>query len=64
VTLEIFNIRGQKVKTLVNTSMDAGLHQVVWQGLDDTGKQIASGIYFYKMRAGKYTHIRKMIMMK
>ena len=64
VTLEIFNIRGQKVKTLVNTSMDAGLHQVVWQGLDDTGNHISSGIYFYKMRAGKYTDIRKMIMMK
>jgi len=51
------------VKTLVNTNLDAGLHQVVWQGFDDTGKQISSGIYFYKMRAGKYTDIRKMIMM-
>ncbi len=64
VNLEIFNVRGQKVKTLVNNSMDAGLHQIVWEGLDDAGKQISSGIYFYKMKAGEYTATRKMIMMK
>ncbi|RLC50903.1 MAG: hypothetical protein DRI23_06130, partial [Candidatus Cloacimonadota bacterium] len=64
VNLEIFNVRGQKVKTLVNKSMDAGLHQIVWEGLDDAGKQISSGIYFYKMQAGEYNATRKMIMMK
>jgi Peptidase family C25/Propeptide_C25/FlgD Ig-like domain len=64
VNLEIFNVRGQKVITLVTNSMDAGLHQIVWEGLDDAGKQISSGIYFYKMKAGEYNATRKMIMMK
>ena len=64
VTLEIFNVRGQKVKTLINDNMDAGLHQVLWAGLDNDGKQISSGIYFYKMQAGKYISTRKMILMK
>ncbi|MCD6180925.1 MAG: S8 family serine peptidase [Candidatus Cloacimonetes bacterium] len=64
VTVDIFNIKGQKVKTLVNQHQDAGTHYAVWNGNDDNGNNVGSGIYFYKMRAGKYTSTKKMILMK
>ena len=64
VTLEIFNIKGQKIKTLVNDKLDEGLHHVVWNGKDDVNKPVASGIYFYKLQTGKYTAVKKMVLMK
>jgi hypothetical protein len=64
-TIEVFNISGRKIKTLLNEPV-AGeeLTSVLWQGDDAQGKPVASGIYFYKMRAGKYTATKKMILMK
>ena len=64
VLLEIYNLRGQKVKTLINDYQSAGYHQATWNGRDKTGKQTTSGVYFYKFKAGNYTEIKKMIMMK
>jgi flagellar hook assembly protein FlgD len=52
------------VKTLVNEKLDAGTHQVTWNGTDANGKPVSSGIYFYKMKAEKYTSTKKMILMK
>lgn len=60
----IYNIKGQKVKSLVNERFDAGTHQVVWDGKDNNGKPVSSGIYFYRLRSGRYTSTRKMILMK
>ena len=62
--LVIYNPKGQKVKTLVNDRFDAGTHQVVWDGKDENGKSVTSGIYFYKMNAGKFTSMKKMILLK
>jgi len=64
VSLEIYNIKGQRVKTLVNETKAAGNHNVVWKGLDDNNQPVASGVYFFKMNAGKYSSTRKMILMK
>ena len=64
VTLEVYNMKGQKVKTLVNDSKAAGNHTVVWTGVDDNNRAVASGVYFFKMSAGKYSSTKKMIMMK
>lgn len=64
VKLEIFNIRGQKVKTLINSSLPAENHQIVWNGKDDSGKSVSTGIYFYKMKTANYIASRKMILMK
>jgi photosystem II stability/assembly factor-like uncharacterized protein len=64
VTLEIYNIKGQKVKTLVDEEMAAGQHSVVWNGTDDSDKSVSSGIYYYKMKSGDYTSTKKMILMK
>ena len=63
--LMIYNIKGQKVKRLVSDQLSAGQHSVVWNGTDDSGKPVSSGVYFYKMKSGNiYTQARKMIMMK
>ncbi len=64
VTLDIYNIKGQKVKTLVNDDLEVGKHTILWNGKDDGGKLVSSGIYFYKMKTAKYTSTRKMILMK
>ncbi len=64
VRLDVYNIRGQKVKTLVNDSMDAGAHQIVWNGDDDAGKTAASGVYFYRLKTGGYNSVRKMLLIK
>ncbi len=64
VTLEIFNIKGQKVKTLINDKLDEGSHQVVWDGTNENNQSVSSGIYFYKLQTGKYSAVKKMVMMK
>jgi len=64
VTIEIYNVKGQLVKTLVNEAKEAGNHSVVWKGTDNNGRSVSSGIYYYKMIAGKYSSTKKMIMMK
>jgi hypothetical protein len=64
VSIDIYNIKGQKVKTLVNEFKQAGNHNVVWNGRDDNNHQVASGVYLYKMRNGKFSSTRKMILMK
>jgi hypothetical protein len=64
VNLDIYNIKGQKVKTLVNDTFNAGKHTVVWNGRDANNKKVASGVYLYKMRNGKYSSTKKMILMK
>jgi len=64
VKLEIFDIRGRKVKDLVNETLDAGSHSETWHGTDYSGNSVGSGIYFYKLRAGRYTSTKKMLLMK
>jgi hypothetical protein len=63
-TLKIYNILGQKVRTLVDEPKRAGSYEVIWEGKDDLGKEVASGIYFYKLTAGSYQEIKKMVLMK
>ncbi|MCK4695532.1 MAG: T9SS type A sorting domain-containing protein, partial [Candidatus Cloacimonetes bacterium] len=60
----IYNIKGQKIKTLLNDKMDAGFHKVIWDGRDSNGKRVSSGIYFYKLKTGKFTSIKKMILLR
>ncbi|HPR17615.1 MAG TPA: T9SS type A sorting domain-containing protein [Candidatus Cloacimonadota bacterium] len=65
ISIEVFNVKGQKVKQLVNERMSAGERSIVWNGTDDNNRSVASGIYFYKMKAdGRYTETRKMILLK
>jgi hypothetical protein len=65
VTLDIYNIKGQKVKTLLNEKLDAGTHQVIWDGKDENGKSVSSSIYFYQLKAGKdFIQTKRMILLK
>lgn len=64
VSLEIYNLLGQKVRTLVSGELDSGTHNVTWNGRDGNNRPVSSGVYFYKMKAGRYTSTKKMIMMK
>ncbi len=64
VILEIYNIKGQKVNSLVNDLQSAGKHSVIWSGTDENNKLVSSGLYFYKLRAGSKIQTKKMIMIK
>ena len=63
VELIIFNVRGQRVKTF-KIEMNPGENQIYWNGKNNLGENVASGIYFYKIKSGRYTVTKKMILMK
>lgn len=64
VCIDIYNVKGKKVKTLVNETLAANEYNVIWNGDDDDGHSVASGIYFYKMKASKFNKTKKMILLK
>jgi hypothetical protein len=64
VSLKIYNMLGQEVRNLVDESQTAGLREVVWNGKNDFGQQVASGVYIYRMVAGNFIQIRRMILLK
>ncbi len=63
-TLIIYNILGQKVRMLLDEEKLPGSYNVIWDGKDDSGKDVASGIYFYQLRAKDYTETRKMALLR
>lgn len=64
IRLEVFNILGQKIKTPVNGEMEMGLHSVVWDSNDNNGNELASGIYFLRIKAGDFIDTKKMVILK
>ncbi len=64
VRLDIYNILGQKVRTLVNEPKAAGNYTVSWDGSDERGATVATGIYLYQMQAGEFTQSKKMLLVK
>ena len=64
VVLNIFNIRGQKVRSLFKEYIDAGTHSVVWDGQDENGKETKSGVYFYQMITDDLKETKKMVLLK
>ncbi len=64
VSVTIYNLVGQKVRTLVEAVQSAGPHEVTWNGRDDAGRQAASGIYIYSVQAGKKVAVNKMVLVK
>ena len=64
VKLVIYNVLGQKVKTLVNEPQSAGYKTVWWDGNDERGDQASSGIYFYRLEADKFSEVKKMMLVK
>lgn len=63
-TLRIFNIAGQQVATLIDGKQVQGYHVVRWNGRDDAGVTLASGIYFARLDAGSFSQTRKLILLK
>jgi hypothetical protein len=64
VKLTIYNVLGQAVRRLVDARVEAGYHSVEWDGSNDVGAQVASGIYIYRFSANNYLKVQKMILMK
>jgi hypothetical protein len=64
VTLEVYNLLGQRVKTIVNGYLTAGSYRFLWDGTADTGHSISAGIYFYQLKTDMGTLIKKMILTK
>ena len=67
IELNIYNIRGQKVKQLLSNSagqLSVGQHSVIWDGKDRSGNAVSSGIYLYRLETGKYSSTKKMLLMK
>ncbi|RLC49509.1 MAG: hypothetical protein DRZ79_05875, partial [Candidatus Cloacimonadota bacterium] len=62
--IEIYNVKGQKVKTLLNEHLANGKHSVIWFGLNDDNIPVNSGIYFYKIKVGNIKTVKRMLFLK
>jgi len=64
VTLKVYNVAGQLVRTLVEGVRDAASYSIAWDGRNDAGSTVASGIYFYKMETKDFSQTRKMVLLR
>jgi hypothetical protein len=64
VSLNIYDLTGRRIKTLTSTQYPAGSHQIQWDGRDDRGNSVSTGIYVYRILAGEYRQSRKMMLLK
>ncbi len=64
VSLVVYNILGQEVRTLVNEAKVAGTYTLRWDGRDNVGRDVAAGVYFYRLNAGSHEFIKKMVLLK
>ena len=62
--MKFLHIKGQKVKTLANENFQRGFQEVFWNGKDENGKPVSSGIYFFKMETDNFSEIKKAILLK
>jgi hypothetical protein len=63
VELKVYEVSGRLVRTLLNGDQEPGLHSAVWNGLDDAGRRVAAGVYFYKLGAPGIAESRRMILL-
>lgn len=64
ISLNIYNVKGQKVRNLYNGHIPAGSHQIRWDGRDRAGNHLGSGVYFYRLETERSSHVRRMLMLK
>ena len=64
VTLNVYDLRGRLVRTLVKRMIGPGTYSVYWDGTDESGRQVSSGVYLYRLQAGKFMQTRKMVILK
>ena len=63
-SLVIYNIRGQRIRSLIDDLLNSGHHQIIWNGLDDNGRSVSSGVYFYSLQSGEFKTTQKMLLLK
>ncbi len=64
VQLVVYNVAGQRIRSLVNETKPAGTYTEIWDGKNDGGRSVATGIYFYRFMAGGYSEVKKMILLR
>ena len=64
VELTIYDITGREIACIANEGFSAGFHEVTWDGINSNGERVSSGIYFYRISAGKWSKVMKMMMVK
>jgi hypothetical protein len=64
VNVIIYDMLGRQVRTLVNTTQDAGFRSVIWNATNDFGKPVSAGVYLYQIQAGEFVQTRKMVLLK
>jgi flagellar hook assembly protein FlgD len=64
VKLDVYNVLGQKVDELYAGHLDAGSHQLTWDGRNSDGDDVTSGVYFYRLQAGGFDKTKKMLLVK
>jgi len=64
VTLGVFDLRGRLVRSLVDSRKESGTYTVFWDGRDERGREMSSGVYFCRMQAGSFSQVRKMVLLK
>ena len=64
VRMSVYDILGREVRTLMNADLNAGYHQVVWDGKNNLGTSVSSGVYIYRVEAGSFISTKKMMLMK
>jgi flagellar hook assembly protein FlgD len=64
VTLSIYNSMGQRIRTLVSRNQEAGRYAARWNGRDEQGREVSSGIYIYRLETSGFNHVKKMLLIK
>ncbi|MBN1326398.1 MAG: T9SS type A sorting domain-containing protein, partial [Candidatus Cloacimonetes bacterium] len=64
IEISIYNLRGQKIRKLENSVREAGYHSVIWDGSDNNGRKMPSGIYFTRISGLDFSDVHKMVMIK
>ena len=64
VLFQIYDLTGKLIKTFVNEEKQSGYYSVIWNGRDEFGREVSSGIYFYRIQAGNYIETKQCIMLK
>jgi len=64
VKLEVFNVLGQRIRTLVNEAKQPGKYKVTWRAANDLGLPVSSGVYVYRISAGDFVKVHKMLLLK
>ena len=64
VKINIYNLLGQKVKSLLNLKLTAGTHEIIWDGKNEVGQSVSSGLYLLTIKTGEYSALKKMILLR